>query len=70
MFFSSVVDTLFVIGIVKARRLNKMEKLLRNKYFHLYVKIIGFTIIICSVELLFINVTYGDVLHVNGLNKN
>ncbi|PGZ69152.1 hypothetical protein [Bacillus sp. AFS029637] len=46
-----------------------MEKLLRNKYFHLYVKIIGFTIIICSVELLFINVTYGDVLHVNGLNK-
>ncbi|WP_283747193.1 hypothetical protein [Bacillus cereus] len=51
-----------------------MEKILRNKYFHMYVKIIGITItitiiIICSVEVLFINVTYGNVLNVQWLNK-
>ncbi|MFE6138445.1 hypothetical protein [Bacillus sp. NPDC057893] len=46
-----------------------MEKILRNKYFHMYVKIIGITIIICSVELLFINVLYGNVLNVKWLNK-
>ncbi|WP_242213392.1 hypothetical protein [Bacillus cereus group sp. BfR-BA-01383] len=46
-----------------------MEKILRNKYLHMYVKITGITIIICSVELLFINVTYGNVLNVKWLNK-
>ncbi|WP_436864674.1 hypothetical protein [Bacillus fungorum] len=46
-----------------------MEKLLRNKSFHLLVKIIGFTIIFCSVALLLINVIYGNVLNVKGLNK-
>lgn len=46
-----------------------MEKILRNKYFHIYVKIIGITIIVCSVELLFINVLYGNVLNVQWLNK-
>lgn len=46
-----------------------MEKILRNKYVHMYVKIIGITIIVCSVELLFINVLYGNVLNVQWLNK-
>ncbi|EEK73138.1 MULTISPECIES: hypothetical protein [Bacillus] len=46
-----------------------MEKILRNKYFHIYVKIIGITIIICSVELLFINILYGNVLNIKWLNK-
>ncbi|TPV42196.1 hypothetical protein [Bacillus dicomae] len=46
-----------------------MEKLLRNKYFHLYVKMIGITIIFCSIALLFINVIYGNVLNVKWLNK-
>ncbi|MED0987281.1 hypothetical protein [Bacillus paramycoides] len=46
-----------------------MDKILRNKYVHMYVKIIGITIIICSVALLFINVLYGNVLNVKGLNK-
>ena len=46
-----------------------MEKILRNKYFHVCVKIIGITIIICSVEMLFINVMYGNVLNVKWLNK-
>ncbi|PFJ17196.1 hypothetical protein COD67_17195 [Bacillus cereus] len=46
-----------------------MEKILRNKYFHMYVKIIGITMIICSVALLVINVTYGNVLNVKWFNK-
>lgn len=46
-----------------------MEKLLKHKSFHLFVKIIGFTIIFCSVALLLINVIYGNVLNVKGLNK-
>ncbi|AIY75350.1 putative membrane protein [Bacillus cereus] len=46
-----------------------MEKLLRNKSFHMSVKIIGFTIIFCSVALLFINVICGNELNVKGLNK-
>lgn len=46
-----------------------MEKLLRNKYFHLYVKIIGVTIIFCSIALLFINVIYGNALNMKWLNK-
>ncbi|OJE36103.1 hypothetical protein BAQ47_20745 [Bacillus tropicus] len=46
-----------------------MEKLLRNKSFHMSVKIIGFTIIFCSVALLFINVICGNALNVKGLNK-
>ncbi|EJS68931.1 hypothetical protein CN425_08005 [Bacillus cereus] len=46
-----------------------MEKILRNKYFHMYVKIIGITIIICSAVLLVINVIYGNVLNVKWLNK-
>lgn len=46
-----------------------MEKILRNRYFHVCVKIIGITIIICSVEMLFINVMYGNVLNVKWLNK-
>ncbi|MGE7881732.1 hypothetical protein [Bacillus sp. NPDC094077] len=46
-----------------------MEKILRNKYFHMYVKIIGITMIICSVALLVINVIYGNVLNVKWLNK-
>ncbi|HDR8066412.1 hypothetical protein P4388_12400 [Bacillus thuringiensis] len=46
-----------------------MEKILRNKYFHVFVKIMGITIIICSVEMLFINVIYGNVLNVKWLNK-
>ncbi|PGW52713.1 hypothetical protein [Bacillus thuringiensis] len=46
-----------------------MEKILGNKYLHVCVKIIGITIIICSVELLFINVMYGNALNVKGLNK-
>lgn len=46
-----------------------MEKLLRNKYFHLHVKIIGVTIIFCSIVLLFINVIYGNALNVKWLNK-
>jgi len=35
----------------------------------MYVKIIGITIIVCSVELLFINILYGNVLNVQWLNK-
>ena len=46
-----------------------MEKVLRNKYIHLYVKIIGITIIFCSIALLFINVIYGNVLNMKWLNK-
>lgn len=46
-----------------------MEKILRNKYFHRYVKIIGITIIICSAALLVINVIYGNILNVKWLNK-
>ncbi|WP_242250569.1 hypothetical protein [Bacillus cereus group sp. BfR-BA-01379] len=46
-----------------------MEKVLRNKYFHLYVKIIGITIIFCSAAVLFIDVIYGNVLNVKWLNK-
>ncbi|MCQ6530321.1 hypothetical protein [Bacillus mycoides] len=46
-----------------------MKKILRNKCFHIYVKIIGITFIVCSVELLFINVLYGNVLNVQWLNK-
>ncbi|MDP7989287.1 hypothetical protein Q9B79_05650 [Bacillus sp. MHSD_36] len=46
-----------------------MEKILRNKYIHLYVKIIGITIIFCSIVLLFINVIYGNVLNMKWLNK-
>ncbi|MDA1600594.1 hypothetical protein ACQVPW_14305 [Bacillus cereus] len=46
-----------------------MEKLLRNKSFHSLVKIIGLIIIFCSVALLLINVIYGNVLNVKGLNK-
>ncbi|QWH17893.1 hypothetical protein EXW62_12695 [Bacillus mycoides] len=46
-----------------------MEKILKNKHFHMHVKIIGITIIICSVELLFINVLYGNLLNVQWLNK-
>ena len=46
-----------------------MEKILRNKYFRVCVKIMGITIIICSVEMLFINVMYGNVLNVKWLNK-
>jgi hypothetical protein len=46
-----------------------MEKILRNKYLYVCVKIIGITIIICSVELLFINVMYVNALNVKGLNK-
>lgn len=47
-----------------------MEKILRNKYFRVCVKIMGITIIICSVLMLFINVIYGNVLNVKWLNKN
>ncbi|WP_242239466.1 hypothetical protein [Bacillus cereus group sp. BfR-BA-01309] len=46
-----------------------MEKILRNKYFHLYVKIIGIIIIFCSIALLFINVIYGNALNMKWLNK-
>ncbi|MHA4217030.1 hypothetical protein [Bacillus cereus] len=46
-----------------------MEKILRNKYFRVCVKIMGITIIICSVLMLFINVIYGNVLNVKWLNK-
>ncbi|MBJ7932272.1 MULTISPECIES: hypothetical protein [Bacillus cereus group] len=46
-----------------------MEKILRNKYFHMYVKIIGIIIILCSAALLVINVIYGNVLNAKWLNK-
>lgn len=49
--------------------MNELEKVLRNKYIHLYVKIIGITIIFCSIVLLFINVIYGNVLNMKWLNK-
>ncbi len=69
MFFSFLFDRLLVTKPLLVRGLNKMEKILRNKYLHVCVKIIGITIIICSVELLFINVMYGNALNVKGLNK-
>lgn len=69
MFFSFLFDRLLVTKPLLVRGLNKMEKILGNKYLHVCVKIIGITIIICSVELLFINVMYGNALNVKGLNK-
>ncbi len=69
MFLSFSFDTLLVTEYLKVRGLNNMEKILKNKYFHMYIKITGITIIICSLELLFINVLYGNLLNVQWLNK-
>lgn len=46
-----------------------MEKILKNQFFHLLIKITGICVIIFSISMLIINFTYGDQMHVKGLNK-
>ncbi|PEI83129.1 hypothetical protein CN679_27075 [Bacillus pseudomycoides] len=46
-----------------------MEKMFKNPFLHLCIKVIGIVVISISILLLLINLIYGDQLHVKGLNK-